>query len=898
MGEVPSARGSRILLIGGSDYPRLGDIPGVRHNLLGLRDALLALDEDGEAVFPEGRVEAAVDARTVRRAVREAAFSARELLLVYVTGHGQSEPGPRGAGRRLHLLPGDASLPLEPSEVVSYAWLRDTLRTSRARRVVVILDCCYSGQAHLEQRDDKREFGRPFALLTSCGPMVDQFKGDGTGPTPFTAALIDALRAARDANRPVTVAELARELGDAARRHRETAGGDAYANFWEPELTYEPGGDRTVLSHAVRSPGRPRAALTGALRGGRALGQRLRAALVGARERLSPCPLALGLLLVVALTTLGVLGRVVDEDGYPASNCPIPLQLRVLTTPEYEQPLSRALAGFQPEAAAADRIAPADDDCRRVVVEVYGAPGADVVDAFTYSEYWADPGLPCAEEAAWRCPQLLRDVGPLPDVWLPASSLPVERVRPATLSAASRLYLGDPVEVARSPAVLATYGPLSGVPRSGVELAALLAVLDRDPHRAAPDSSDAALLHGMAAGSATYNDGASPVADDDAALLCSLTPTGGTDATDGTESGDGGPASEPPPLLITELTMLTLVSEQPLACLPEDDDWRSRLGSGYHAYYPSDVPALDLTFVPVHWRDANADADGRGRQAAVALLRDWLTSDAGRAALAAQGFRQGADAEEEPTVWPGEDASRLERLDSTSLPDRLRTSAQFERLPLVEMALPDQAAVAGHLDEASPPHVPLDVAFVVDVSESVLGPGGEEPTAGGNRATVRATLEAAVDVLDEDDRYAVLSTPGAASGGVGSYDTLLEFDRHSDDELDAAWAELTPVRGAVSLVEPGLAALDLLASSRSRPTETVLVLITDNGDRTDPAAGRELVLGDRDHTLAVVSVSDNVCRGSGALASLTGVHTCADLGSDQPAELAGLLRTVGGRGRG
>ncbi|UED84957.1 caspase family protein [Streptomyces profundus] len=876
MGELPSAPGSRILLIGGAVYPRLGDIPGVRHNLLGMRDALFALDQDGEAVFPDGRVVAADDARTVREAVREAAFSARELLLVYVTGHGQSEPGPKGRGRRLYLLPGDASLPLEPSEVVSYAWLRDTLRTSPARRVVVILDCCYSGQAHREEEP----FGRLFALLTSCGPMVNQWKGDGTGPTPFTAALIAALRAARDANRPVTVAELAQRLHDAADDHRTTAGGGAYANFWEPHLTEEAGGDQTVLSHAFHAPGRLRASLTRTLRKGRALGQRLRATLAGVRGRSSAYPLVLGTLLALALTTLGVLGQVVDEDGYPASSCPIPLQLRVLTTPEYEQPLRRALAGFQPDAAEADRIVPADDDCRRVVVEVYGAPGAAVVDAFSHSEHWADPGLSCVEGPSWRCPQLLRDVGPLPDVWLPASSLSVDRVRPATLSSASRVHLGDPVELARSPAVLATHGELPGVPREEVELAELLAALDRDPHRAAPDSSDAALLHGMAAGAAGYNDGDIAV-EDDASLLCSLRPR---------PDEDEQPA--PPPLLVAELTMLTLVSEQPLACLPEESDWQA----DYQAYYPSDVPALDLSFVPVHWRAA--DADERGRRAAVVLLRDWLTSDAGRAALSAQGFRHAAEPDRDTVTWPGEADSRTERLDSASLPVRLRTSAQFERLPLVELELPGPAEVEGYLDEAAEPSVPLDVVFVLDVSESVLGPESGRSTTEGNHATVRATLEAAVDVLDEDDRYAVLGTPGAGDGGVGSYDTLLEFDRHPAGDLREALDELAAVRGAVSLVEPGLAGIDLLTASRGSDTETVLVLVTDSGDRTDPTAGRDLALGGLDHTLVVVSVSADVCQGSGALASLTAAHTCVDLGGDQPAELAGLLRTIGGRGRG
>ncbi|RMI42344.1 caspase, EACC1-associated type [Streptomyces triticirhizae] len=842
MTELPNARRSRVLLIGAATYEDDGweDIPGVAHNLYELRNELLGHDEHGRSVPSRARLLESPGAEEMKGKIRSAAGAARDLLLVYFSGHGHLHLDTRDDTTELYLVPSDCPRERVWERAVSYTWLRNTVRSSRARQVVLILDCCYSGQAHQVEEPSQGAF----ALLTSARARDDQDQGNGVGPTPFTQALLVALRALRrDRGQRAIVSELHARLGELARRDRRRAEASelSHPNDWEPGLTERRGGGEIVLSHVTAPRG---ADLPDRLF---AVWLRLRSAWWRFRAwRWWPAAAAGAVVLALLAASLPWLAWDRWQDGRAAADrCSVPLQLRVLTTPEYQRPLSRVLAAFDVDDLdeelrdRARSIGSGHEDCRRVEVQVYGAPGAAVVDAFEHSADWASPGRPCAEEEpAEPCRELLRDVGPLPDAWLPASSATAERARSATRLRASRVELGEPVEIARVPAVLAAAGPLPDVERTGESLVTLLEAAG-DVRGAAPQSSEAALAHGMTAGPGRLPE-PEPVPDD-AALLCSLRP--------------GGPS---PHLLLSESAMLPLVGDPPAACLPEGG-WRATMRDLYTAYYPSDVPPLDLSFVPVRWRDA--DRDAVERQLAVALLGAWLAGEAGGDALRAEGFRRWRDG------------------------GYLRAPEQFNERPFVadlprgeDVADADRAAayLATVTDEAGP----RDVVFVLDVSNSVLGPDGR-------LSTVRESLRQAIGTLTDEDRFAVLTTPAT---GDAPYGVALDLGPPTDDRTARALDALTEVRGDVLLQEPMAEAAELLTAGQRPDAAGLLVVITDDGHLTDARAA--LAATREEDTTLVVSVLDGGCDRP-VVQALTTAATCLDNAVNQPVELAAKLRVLG-----
>ncbi|KAB8161712.1 VWA domain-containing protein [Streptomyces sp. 3MP-14] len=840
--ELPNARRSRVLLIGATTYEDAGweDIPGVAYNLYELRNELLGHDEHDRSVPSRARLLHSPGAEEMKEQIRSAAGAARDLLLIYFSGHGHLHLDTRDNTTELYLVPSDCPRERVWEHAVSYTWLRNTVRSSRARQVVLILDCCYSGQAHRVEEPGHSAF----ALLTSARARDDQDQGNGVGPTPFTRALLVALRALRtDRGQRARVEELLVRMAQLSLRDKGRAAVDelSHPNDWEPALTQRRGGGNIVLSHVSAPRG---ADLPDRLF---AVWLRLRSAWWRFRGwRWWPAAAAGAVALALLAALLPWLAWDRWQDGRAAAErCAVPLQLRVLTTPEYQQPLSRALAAFDVGDLDEERrdlargIGSGRDDCRRVEVQVYGAPGAAVVDAFEHSADWASPGRPCAEEERSEpCRELLRDVGPLPDVWLPASSATADRVRPATRLRDSRVELGEPTEIARVPAVVAANGTLPDVARTGESLTTLLEAAG-DVRSAAPQSSDAALAHGMTAGAGRLPD-PEPVPDD-AALVCSLRPD-----------------APSPDLLLSERSMLPLVGDPPAACLPEGG-WRATMRDLYTAYYPSDVPPLDLSFVPVRWRDA--DRDAVERQLAVELLGAWLAGEAGGEALRAEGFRRWQD-----DGW-------------------LRGPEQYNERPFVadlprgaDVADADRAAA--HLAEVTDGAGPRDVVFVLDVSNSVLGPDGR-------LSTVRESLRQAIGALTDEDRFAVLTTPGADDVPYG---VALDLGPPTGDRTARALDALTEVRGDVRLQEPMAEAAALLTAAQRPDAAGLLVVITDDGHRTDPQAALAAVR--EEDTTLVVSVLDGGCDRP-VIQALTTAATCLDDAVNQPVQLAAKLRVLG-----
>jgi uncharacterized caspase-like protein len=144
------------------------------------------------------------DERQVRRAI-DAFLSARsvgDLVVVYVSCHGVLDR--RG---RLYFAAADTFKTQLGTTGIPSAWLLDQLDECRARRQVVILDCCFSGAfAHGSKGDADLDLerrlaghGRGRAVLTASRAGEYSFEGQAlpggvVAGSVFTAGLVEGLR--------------------------------------------------------------------------------------------------------------------------------------------------------------------------------------------------------------------------------------------------------------------------------------------------------------------------------------------------------------------------------------------------------------------------------------------------------------------------------------------------------------------------------------------------------------------------------------------------------------------------------------------------------------------------------------------------------------------------------
>ena len=141
----------------------------------------------------------------------------QDLLLLHFSCHGVKDD--RG---ELYLAAADTELDLLSATGVAAAWLNDQISRTRARRTVVLLDCCFSGSFPFGLRprgsdvDAPGQFqGRGRAIITASNAMEYAYEGDelrGEGqPSVFTEAVVEGLatgKADLDRDRLVSVDDL------------------------------------------------------------------------------------------------------------------------------------------------------------------------------------------------------------------------------------------------------------------------------------------------------------------------------------------------------------------------------------------------------------------------------------------------------------------------------------------------------------------------------------------------------------------------------------------------------------------------------------------------------------------------------------------------------------------
>ncbi|MDX3214925.1 substrate-binding domain-containing protein [Streptomyces sp. ME02-6991-2B] len=789
----PFASRSRAVLIGVSQYEHARDfsnIPSARANVARLRAALVS---GTLGRFIPRTVETLAEPRTRDRALRliaTAAAQAQDLLLVYFTGHGYVDLGT--SEPELYLMTRESTKDGARLDGIPYRDLVHLLAASRAERVVLILDCCYSGNAGLVPLPE-----RPFSLITSSAMGSRIHKGDGIDPTPFTGALVRVLNEGTHPDDPVTAQSLGVRLHELAAEYAAALDESVDYDPWFPtERSSNSAGD-TVLSHARLTRRSRRGARW--LAPLRRMGQYAGFAwtwIAGPHQPLWHRAVGFG-------TALALLAGGVTSWTWahrPAPLCPAPLELRVLTAPETRAALTSVLDAFHDSEAAGTTtsLGGRPEGCGQINTTVYAAPTDRAIAAFRASAAWAEPERACEESgnAGVRgdCAMPLRDVGPHPDVWIPAAGTALTQVLAETRRPESVVALGRPETLAHSPAVVAATTSLEGVGRTDSTVQRLVDAAhaqDVVVRSAEPHSSDAALdqlLH-LRPGTRVTTDAVPPA--DDRALACSartwLVERRGTQQA----------------LLTAESTLAGLVTpalESRPPCLGNQSD-------PYTAYYPADVPPLDLTLVPVTWETGRADRADRAE--AVHRLSAWLGSRPGQRALAAQGFR---------TDVSGTDAAGDTPLDSAVFVADPPAGGRPPTRKDIEAALRDHGEAAG---------ARRDVLFAVDVSSSSYSRA--------NIPLVRSVLARASGY-----RYGIAAVPGR---------TLLDIGPNDAAQRDAAIRALAPVERDA----PVAAALRQWSRSLADSPGALIVLITDDEDsaREEPP--------DLDVPVLVVSLESYGC---------------------------------------
>ncbi|MFF7767231.1 substrate-binding domain-containing protein [Streptomyces massasporeus] len=825
----PRGKANRALLAGVSEYDHTapdpqgvaGQLPAVRHNRTTLEDAL-----HRGGVFGAGEVRtlASPAPDDFTGALRRACREARGLLLLYFAGHAVTST----SGNELHLQMRTARVLTShglPGSV-SFSQVLGELAESNAEQVVVILDCCYAGNAAgiWHRFDDPKRKKHKILLLMSVQPNRCILGGDADVATPFTRELTGAL----DAGGEVWLSGLYAAVKErmAAAKYRaeddDPQRPQALAPPWDPEadvlLAAGPGPmvtdpDFSGGSWSARLRGLLARARTAATRSGRIV------------------PAVLLTLLVTGVGGYGILALTGES-----ALCGPSLELRVLTDPDLE-PVIRAAA----DAYVTSDANTTGDGCRRSGVTVNSAGAVAVVTALgERTDAWQQP----REDDN---PQ--RDIGPQPDVWIPATRADVDRVTSAAAREDRVFARLEPQDgpLAYSPVVLAVPKARgAGLDPTGRSLAELLDDLEQadattELHRSDPESTDSALLATMG----LYGDrpGARGAADARAAeqrlartarpepsaarLLCTLP---GDHAVDGRSTA-----------LVPEFLLKTGIGCHPATRVPRV------------AAYPDDVPGLEPAFVRVRWEDGDRDAEARDD--AVDRFRTWLTGTDGRAVLGEHGFRSAT----------GERGL----LDAASAPEGLAESVRTARPA-------DPSTMDRALERYGNAHGPGRVLFLLDSSGSMAG---RWDGSSGGPGILKQTLPG----LGGEDEYGVWAVHGT---GDRTHTALLPFGTHERSAAERA-LDKAEVRDAEA--DPSGALRDALEFMRERGTDErpqLIVYLTD-GEDDGRLTGKALedVL-DRARAagapVAMVSLSSSGCdqgRPAPRVAE-AGRGRCLDVGDD------------------
>lgn len=880
---------TRVLLIGTSSFRAKGqrELPQVKADLVAVGDALTdprtgVADHKRLTLLHNPQAAEALAAARQRRW-----RPTDDLLIVYYSGHGILHPQDFSLWLTTHdsdFQAGDEHLGL------AYRRLAETLRNrGNARRVVVILDCCYSGNALKDVPD-----AAGYYVLTSVQKNRRTPQPAGGSLSPYTEVLVDVLRNGdAESTQGLMVGHLADVLADRfhhrfirqGRRTREVRGEhldplEQETLRWKPQHSLSDGSAIVSRPFGQPVPRRPgpavqlaEAAAYRLRRAGEAAAARWRRLLARAPKVPRQLWTALATVLALALVAAGTTVAVHLAAGQAA--CAPPLELRVLASTENRAALTSAADAFEQSPGNHASLGAGDSDpsgCRRINVSVASAPENQVVSAFAAAGAWssgvaelnaADCGsaTPPAGSLVSSCPAPLRDVGPQPDVWIPDSSAELTLAQQAVRQSSGTVVLSGAGSVASSAVAVGVSQAVAqrlaeqGVPADAPwqRLLPALLSLDRQVLHASPAGSGAGLLE--LAGvyldwSGTLGGGQIPGAD--AGLLEHSAADAGASASD-TESllcdvqQQAQPGASDP-----YDGVVVLASDKALADLAQarlqgpSCGVQAQGGTQLVALHPAGAPALDLPYVTVRWPGTQDQAK---RDAAAERFRAFLLGADGRAVLGGQGYAAPRDAAP---------------LSAGQLTGVLRTYTAARQ--------------------------PAQLLFLLDVSGS-MADNRKLPTA-------VAALQQGLSGLGPKDGYGIWTVPRSVDAPLDTGD-LVPLGTSDPLRGRQALAGVRVLQQGAGLYEAIGAAAQAL---RRQAGPRLLVVVTDGDDR--PLGGDAMppwqaalaaLTGDAKVQLDVVGMDPAVCDAGSSITALVRLvgGRCVSAGSGLGEQLAGMVATAG-----
>jgi hypothetical protein len=214
----------RALIIANSRYDdeRFAPLPGAA------ADAEMLTSVLADPAIGEFTVQTVVDTgqRAATRAIQQffSGAKADDLLLLHLSLHGWKD-----IHNRLYFIARDTERDLPEATAISAGFVSDRMGQSRSGRIVLLLDCCYSGafaagMVHRSAESPRVNVSEPFAgrgrvVMTASTSLQFAHEGDPgvllsqtqAQPSPFTAAVVQGLReGAADLDRDglISVSEL------------------------------------------------------------------------------------------------------------------------------------------------------------------------------------------------------------------------------------------------------------------------------------------------------------------------------------------------------------------------------------------------------------------------------------------------------------------------------------------------------------------------------------------------------------------------------------------------------------------------------------------------------------------------------------------------------------------
>jgi len=183
----------KALLVGNSNYDD-GALPKLAAPVRDVSEMDRVLGDPALGAFT---VRSVVNAGVVniRIAVEKLFRDAKrgDLVLLYFSGHGSV-----ASSGELHLCAVDTAIDVLSSTGVSLRWVRDQIDRCRARSVVIVLDCCYSGAAKSAFKGTIPDIlqtgigeGRGKYLVTSSSAL--QPSADGNNLSLFTRWFVEGI---------------------------------------------------------------------------------------------------------------------------------------------------------------------------------------------------------------------------------------------------------------------------------------------------------------------------------------------------------------------------------------------------------------------------------------------------------------------------------------------------------------------------------------------------------------------------------------------------------------------------------------------------------------------------------------------------------------------------------